>query len=135
MVRLAYWRCSPWPRQVCRDFSGGPAAGHAQRTWVLVPLVLLSLVLVNAQAVTSLTSERDAKALDLLLVTDLTPKEIVYGKLGGVFYNTKEMVVLPMLLCAGLWAGGPLSLENLLYVLGGWRCSTSSPPRWAFTPE
>ena len=95
------------------------ALGHAQETWVLASLVLLSLVLVNAQAVTSLTSERDAKALDLLLVTDLTPKEIVYGKLGGVFYNTKEMVLLPMLLCVGLWAAGLLSLENLLYVLGG----------------
>ena len=80
---------------------------------------LLSLVLVNAQAVTSLTSERDVKALDLLLVTDLTPKEIVYGKLGGVFYNTKEMVLLPMLLCVGLWAAGVLSLENLLFLLGG----------------
>ena len=84
-----------------------------------MPLLLLSLVLVNAQAVTSLTSERDVRALDLLLVTDLTPKEIVFGKLGGVFYNTKEMVLLPMLLCVGLWLAGPLSLENLLYLLGG----------------
>ncbi len=81
--------------------------------------MLLSLVLVNAQAVTSLTSERDVRALDLLLVTDLTPKEIVYGKLGGVFYNTKEMVLLPMLLCTALWWAGPLGLENLLYLLLG----------------
>ncbi len=95
------------------------AAAHADGALALVPLVLLSLVLVNAQAVTSLTSERDARALDLLLVTDLTPKEIVYGKLGGVFYNTKEMVLLPMLLCVGLWLAGSLSLENLLYLLGG----------------
>ncbi len=86
---------------------------------VLVPLFLLSLVLVNAQAVTSLTSERDAKALDLLLVTDLTPKEIVYGKLGGVLYNTKEMVVLPMGLCVYLWLAGVLGLENLAYLLMG----------------
>ena len=49
-----------------------------------MPLFLLSLILVNAQAVTSLTSEKDAKALDLLLVSDLSPKEFVYGKLGGV---------------------------------------------------
>ena len=26
----------------------------------------------------------DGRALDLLLVTDLTPKEIIYGKIGGV---------------------------------------------------
>ncbi len=99
-------------------FSGHPV-GEAQATLVVVPLVLLSLVLVNAQAVTSLTSERDVGALDLLLVTDLSPREIVFGKLGGVFYNAKEMVVLPMLLSAGLWLAGCLSLENLVFLLGG----------------
>ena len=86
---------------------------------ILIGLALLSMVLVNAQAVTSLTSERDARALDLLLVTDLSPKEIVFGKLGGVLYNTKEMVLLPMLLCAGLCIAGGLSFENLLFLLGG----------------
>jgi len=94
-------------------------AGGGQSDLILVSLALLSLVLVNAQAVTSLTSERDVRALDLLLVTDLTPKEIVFGKLGGVFYNTKEMVLLPMLLCVGLWLTGGLSFENLLFLLGG----------------
>ena len=94
-------------------------AGGGQSDLVLVSLALLSLVLVNAQAVTSLTSERDVRALDLLLVTDLTPKEVVFGKLGGVLYNTKEMVLLPMLLCVGLWFAGGLSLENLLLLLAG----------------
>lgn len=98
---------------------GGQLAAFGQGAWVLAPLMLLSLVLVNAQAVTSITSERDVRALDLLLVTDLTPKEIVYGKLGGVLYNTKEMVLLPMLLCAGLWWTGLLSLENFFYLAGG----------------
>ena len=83
-------------------------AGHgltmATGSLVLVPLLVLSLVLVNAQAVTSLTTERDGRALDLLLVTDLTAKEFVFGKLGGVFYNTKEMILLPMALCVYLWA-------------------------------
>lgn len=87
---------------------------------VLAPFGVLSLVLLNAQAVTALTSERDAKAIDLLLVTDLTPSEIIYGKLGGVFYNTKEMWLLPMFLSGYLWYGGAVSFENLLYLLGGW---------------
>jgi ABC-type transport system involved in multi-copper enzyme maturation permease subunit len=86
---------------------------------VLVPLFVLSLVLINAQAVTSVTTERDARALDLLLVTDLSPKEFVFGKLGGVFYNTKEMVVVPMALCVYLWAMGALGGENLVYLVGG----------------
>lgn len=98
---------------------GEQAAAAGQGVLALVPLLLLSLVLVNAQAVTSLTSERDVGALDLLLVTDLTPKEIVYGKLGGIFYNAKEMVLLPLLLCASLWWTRMMTLENTLYLMGG----------------
>jgi len=92
----------------------------------LVPLFVLSLVLMNAMAVTSLTTERDGRALDLLLVTDLSPKEIIFGKLGGVLYNTKEMILLPMLLCIYLWYVGwhpvqnrLISGEHLLYLLLG----------------
>lgn len=83
---------------------------------VLLPLLLLSLVLVNAQAVTALTAERDTKALDLLLVSDLTPKEFIFGKLGGVFYNAKEIVLLPLLLCGYLGWEGAIDLENLIYL-------------------
>jgi ABC-type transport system involved in multi-copper enzyme maturation permease subunit len=98
--------------------SGQPITRAAGVT-TLAPLFLLSLVLINAQAVSALTSERDVKALDLLLVSDLTPKEIVFGKLGGVLYNTKEMVLLPILLCGYLWYAGSISFENLLYLSGG----------------
>ncbi|MBN1590243.1 MAG: hypothetical protein JW888_12080, partial [Pirellulales bacterium] len=85
----------------------------------LVPLFLLSLFLVNTQAVTSLTTERDTRAMDLLLVTDLTPREIIYGKLGGVFYNTKEMILLPILLCVYLWWRGAIGTENLIFLSMG----------------
>jgi hypothetical protein len=86
---------------------------------VLVPLFVLSLVLVNAQAVTSLTTERDVKALDLLLVTDLTAKEFVFGKLGGVLYNTKEMILVPIALCGYLWFERAISGEDLFYLAAG----------------
>lgn len=85
----------------------------------LAPLFILSLVLINALAVTSLTTERDGKALDLLLVTDITAKEFVFGKLWGVFFNAKEMVALPLLLCGYLWWVGRLDGENLTYLLIG----------------
>ncbi len=85
----------------------------------LVPLCVLSLVLVNAQAVTSLTTERDVGALDLLLVTDLSAKEFVFGKLLGVFYNTKEMILLPIALCGYLWYIEALTLENFAYLAVG----------------
>jgi ABC-type transport system involved in multi-copper enzyme maturation permease subunit len=87
---------------------------------VIVPFFVLSLMLINAQSITALTSERDARALDLLLVTDLTPREFIYGKLGGIFYNAKEMVVLPLLLCGYLWLRDAISLENLVYISLGW---------------
>lgn len=85
----------------------------------LAPFCLVSLVLVNALAVTSITNERDGQALDLLLVTDLSPREFLVGKLGGVFWVTKEMVLLPMLLAAYLWWQGELTGENLVFVAGG----------------
>ena len=85
----------------------------------LAPFFLVSLVIVNALAVTSVTNERDGLSLDLLLVTDLTPVEFVFGKLGGVFWITKEMVLLPMFLCLVLWWGGGITTENVVYVIGG----------------
>jgi hypothetical protein len=87
--------------------------------WPLAALFLVSLVLVNALAVTSITNERDGQALDLLLVTDLSPREFVFGKLGGVFWITKEMVLLPMLLTGWVWWAGGLSFEDFVFVLVG----------------
>ena len=85
----------------------------------LAPFFLLSLVIVNALAVTSITNERDGGSLDLLLVTDLTPKEFIFGKIGGVAYVTKEMIALPLVLCFALWAAGGLTLENLIFLVVG----------------
>lgn len=72
-------------------------------SWGLVPVTILSLLLVAAQAVTAITSERDGQALDLLLVTDLSPREFIFGKLGGIGYNTKEFL-LPPLVLTGVYA-------------------------------
>src|SRR5262249_36645986 len=64
----------------------------------LLPVGVLSLLLVTAQATTAITSERDTGALDLLLVTDLSPQEFIFGKLLGIVYNTKEYLLPPLLL-------------------------------------
>lgn len=85
----------------------------------LVTLLVVGLILLNALAVTSLTNERDSRALDLLLVTDLSPKEIVCGKLGGAFFNAKEMVLLPIALCVYIWFKGVITTENLAFLLCG----------------
>lgn len=87
---------------------------------IVGPFMLLSLVLVNALAVTSITNERDGRSLDLLLVTDLSPKEFLFGKLGGILYVTKEMVLLPIILPIFLWFYGGMTLEKLIYLLISW---------------
>jgi len=96
-----------------------PAPDRTNRLTIalsLVPVTVLSLLLLNAQAVTSVTTERDLKALELLLVSDLTPKEFLFGKLGGVFYNTKEIVLPPLLLTLAFAWWRYIGWETFLYV-------------------
>jgi hypothetical protein len=81
--------------------------------------MLLCLVIINALGVTSITSERDGRALDLLRVTDISPSEFLFGKLFGVLFVGLDLVVLPIALCVYLWLGGGISLENMSYVLLG----------------
>jgi ABC-type Na+ efflux pump permease subunit len=85
----------------------------------LAPFFLVSLVIVNALAVTSITNERDGGSLDLLLVTDLSPKEFIFGKMLGVAYVTKEMLALPLVLVLYLWLMGGLTLENFIFLTVG----------------
>ena len=87
---------------------------------VMIPvgLTILSLILVNAQGVTALTSERDTGALDLLLVTELSPNEnSSTASFTGILYNSKEMVLLPVLTAIYMAFRGYLSGENLVFFL------------------
>jgi len=118
VVRLAYLALaalSAWALHAAMA-EGSPARG--QLMLGLAPIVVLSLILLNALAVTSITTERDLGALDLLLVTDLAAPEFIFGKLGGVYYVAKEMVLVPLALCVYLWLAGATTLENLIYLAG-----------------
>jgi len=87
-----------------------------------VGLGIISLMLINAQAVTSLTTERDAKTLDLLLCTDITAKEFIFGKLFGSLYNVKELILIPLMLVGYFLAKKMvpgLSVEDTVYVVFG----------------
>ena len=72
--------------------------------------------MVNALAVTAITTERDGRALDLLMVTDLSPKEFLFGKLFGVMIIAADMILLPLLIVGYLWFSNLISLENLFYL-------------------
>jgi ABC-type transport system involved in multi-copper enzyme maturation permease subunit len=124
IIRLAYFAVfvactAALVTTVSADAAAAPAAPIPAAAKPLVTLLVVGLILLNALAVTSLTNERDGRALDLLLVTDLSPKEIVFGKLGGAFYNAKEMILLPLALCVYLWFAEQLTTENLLFLLAG----------------
>jgi hypothetical protein len=99
--------------------SVGLASRIPQTALIIGPFCLVSLVIINALAVNSITNERDGLALDILIVTDLSPREFVFGKMGGVLWVTKEMVLLPMVLCGYLWWQGTMTMEILLYLVGG----------------
>ncbi|MEX0794682.1 MAG: ABC transporter permease subunit [Pirellulaceae bacterium] len=87
--------------------------------WGLVPLYLISVIIINALAVTAITNERDGQALDLLLVTDLSPREFIFGKLGGVLWVTREMLVAPIAITFYLLYAEVMSPISLFYAVGG----------------
>jgi len=126
-VRFAYWilflgaAFALWwiigqPRSTATQ---GFASIVDSTAYPLAMIFLVSMVIINALSVTAITNERDGRSLDLLLVTDLTPQEFLFGKIGGIFWNTKEMTVLPLLLCVYLWWNGRMATENLWFVCGG----------------
>lgn len=84
-----------------------------------VALSLLTMMLVNAQGVTALTSERDAGTLELLLVTDVSAKEFIIGKLEGILFNCKELILAPLLFVGWYLSQGAITFENFIYVALG----------------
>lgn len=88
--------------------------------FVFGALAILALMLVNALAVTSITNERDMKTLDLIVATEITAKEFVFGKLGGVLFNTKELFVVPLLLVGCFAMSNTVTVENATYLIVGY---------------
>lgn len=84
----------------------------------LAALYLMSLAIVNALAVTSITNERDGRALDLLLATELTPQQFLFGKLGGIASVAGLMIVLPILVSVYVCYRGSMGIQSLCYVIG-----------------
>ncbi len=127
-IRAAYWLLSAIVFMAVYTLiaNGVSTHGSAGGTIVipayakpLAPFLFVSIVMVNALAVTAITTERDGRALDLLMVTDLSPKEFLFGKLFGVMTIAADMIVLPLLIVGYLWFSNLISLENLFYLSVG----------------
>jgi ABC-type Na+ efflux pump permease subunit len=74
-------------------------------------------LLLNTQSVTAVTSERDIKALDLLLATRVTPSEFVFGKMLGILHNSREMVLIPIIALVAALVMGLIEPAPFVYSL------------------
>ena len=116
IAAIVYWQVQT---EVAYEAGGRVGRAMPAATLPLAALGVISLVLVNALAVNSVTGERDGLALDLLLVTDLRPSEFVFGKLLGVFYVAKEMILLPIALLIYLGTQEVMTWESVTYAVLG----------------
>lgn len=119
LIKVAY--CAIFAVLMTGLFLTASTAGDTNVKFVvtrsILPIAILGLLLLNTQAVTAVTSERDIKGIDLLLVTDLSPKEFIYGKLVGIAYNGKEMIVLPILGLIACAVMGLIGLVPMIYTV------------------
>ena len=115
VIKLAFvGLCAAAAFAVPADAAAGTAGA------VLLGLGLLGLILVNAQAVTALTTERDGNTLELLLATDLSAREFTVGKMAGVLYNSKEILLAPLIPAAVMAWRGALGAEGFTYLVLGY---------------
>lgn len=121
LIKLAYFVLAVLLFLSVSDSSGSSALFQivSPQGLILLALCLLSLMLINAQGVTSFTSERDQNTLELLLMTDITPKEFIFGKIGGVFFNAKEIVLLPILFVIYFSIQDFIRIESAIYFIAG----------------
>ena len=125
-IRAAYWLLAAivFAAIYSLTLSGIPVGSSGGVSIPLIakpiaPFLFVSIVMVNALAVTSITTERDGRALDLLMVTDLSPKEFLFGKLFGVLVVAADMILLPLLMIGYLCFCGAISIENSIYLSVG----------------
>ncbi|MEY3457679.1 MAG: hypothetical protein RL215_836 [Planctomycetota bacterium] len=124
-IKLAYVlltfliAAAAWQKSLDPDASSLVLGMVSGPSFALLGVGILSLLLANAQAVTSITNERDGRTLEILLVTDLRPHEFMLGKIGGALWNAREMLLLPLLMTVVFCSAGvipALTLENAVYV-------------------
>lgn len=100
---------------VAQETGGRRSSSHFALTTLVASTAILGLLLLNTQAVTAVTSERDINALDILLATRITPAEFVFGKLLGILHNAREMVILPLAALIAAVATGLIDPASFVY--------------------
>ena len=100
---------------VVQESTGRRSPTQMLLTTLVAATAILGLMLLNTQAVTAITSERDLNALDLLLATRVTPAEFVFGKILGILYNAREMVLVPLAVLIASLATGLIEPTSFIY--------------------
>ena len=83
----------------------------------MVCTAVIAWLLMALQGSMSFAFERDRSTLDALLTTPLSGRQIVLGKLAGIFRSSAFALGCPLLFIALAWAHGVMSLRAA--VLGG----------------
>lgn len=89
--------------------------------------LLLVLLLAPALAASSVASERDQRSLGLLLTTQLTPTDIIIGKLMSVMSTLMLLVATALPIFATVYIyGGITFFDILMYLLTAFVCAMLS---------
>ena len=89
--------------------------------------LLLVLLLAPALAASSVASERDQRSLGLLLTTQLTPTDIIIGKLMSVMSTLMLLVATALPIFATVYIyGGITFFDILMYLLTAFVCALLS---------
>ena len=90
------------------EYHGGALSAASARQWVagiiLIEFAIILLVAANTAA-TAITKDRESQAMDLLLATPLSAKDLIWGKLRGLVSFTVPPICVPVstLLVFGLY--------------------------------
>ncbi len=111
------------------ELTGEIAYQSFLRTYYIAALLEILLVIMSAPALaaSSVTSERDPRNLGLLLTTQLSPFDIIIGKLMGVLSTLFLLVLssLPILATVYIY-GGVMMIDIVLYLLTAFVCAILS---------
>lgn len=81
-------------------YAGGSMTGDEVRLWLARWIVLqfaVAMIIATNTAATSMTKEKESKTMDLLLITPVTSKYIIWGKLRGLVSFAAPLLLGPVI--------------------------------------
>jgi ABC-type transport system involved in multi-copper enzyme maturation permease subunit len=113
LVMLVLVSAPVWVVYLADLLDGHRALAHDINNFegVIVCTAVIAWLLMALQGSMSFAFERDRSTLDALLTTPLSGRQIVLGKLAGIFRSSTFALVCPLLFIALAWGHGVMSLR------------------------